>query len=98
MQPQSMKQCEDHPLNPNPESQWQSFFKGIFTKKITRTSFDEIMHLHFLQTTKYYFKLTRMYEDFVQTFPFFHNLANFQTKKLLVANMRDCMKEYNKLV
>ena len=47
MQPQSMKQCEDHPLNPNPESQWQSFFKGIFTKKITRTSFDEIMHLRF---------------------------------------------------
>ena len=22
-----MKQCEDHPLNPNPDSQWQSFFK-----------------------------------------------------------------------
>ncbi len=27
LQPQSLKQCEDHPLNPNPESQWQSFFK-----------------------------------------------------------------------
>ena len=28
LQPQSLKQqCEDHPLNPNPDSQWQSFFK-----------------------------------------------------------------------
>lgn len=27
LQPQSSKKCEDHPLNPNPDSQWQSFFK-----------------------------------------------------------------------
>jgi len=27
LQPQSSKKCEDHPLNPNPNSQWQSFFK-----------------------------------------------------------------------